>query len=72
MTKTIRMPGTDQLNTAIAWLRCNEGDNGEAENCQAVADWIEYMEREAFIRSTARSSGVTAAEVRRKLEDLLK
>lgn len=65
----MRMPGTDELNTAIAWLRSNEGSNGEADRCAAVADWIEHEETERYIRHTARQAGVTIAAVRRKIAE---
>jgi hypothetical protein len=63
------MPGTDTLDTAIAWLRSNEGDNGEAERCAAVADWLEHEERERALRSAARQAGVQIARVRRRLAE---
>jgi len=35
MTDKIRMPGTDQINIAVEWLKNNEGENGEADNKEA-------------------------------------
>lgn len=63
----MRMPGPDALNAAITWLRLNEGGDGEAEYCAAVADWIEHEERERMLRSVARETGVTVATLRRRL-----
>jgi hypothetical protein len=65
----MRMPGTDDLNIAIAWLRSNEGDNGEAEACARVADWIEHEEHERAIRYGARAAGITTAMLRRKMAE---
>lgn len=65
----MKMPGTDDLNTAIAWLRSNEGDNGEADRCAAVADWIEYEERERYLRLAARDAGVPVARLRRRIRE---
>lgn len=63
----MRMPGTGEIDTAIAWLRLNNGDMGEAERCAAVADWIEHEERERFIRRAARDAGLPVAAVRRRI-----
>ena len=65
-----QMPGTDQLGIAVEWLRNNEGDqNGEAEACKAVADWIESEEFERYLRYEARAHGLPVAAVRRKLAE---
>jgi hypothetical protein len=64
----MKMPGDDELDTALAWLRSNEGDAGEAKRCNAVADWIEYQERERYLRKTARAAGIPLAALRRRLE----
>jgi hypothetical protein len=65
----MKMPSTDDLNTALAWLRSNEGDNSEAERCGRVADWIEHEESERTIRNAARQAGVTVAIARRKFAE---
>lgn len=67
----MKMPTTEQLDTAIAWLRSNEGEEGgEKERCAAVADWIEHEEREREIRAAARKAGVTPATFRRRLNEM--
>jgi hypothetical protein len=65
----IRKPATEQLDTAIAWLRSNEGDEGEAERCAAVADWIEAVEADAHLRNAARNAGVSVAALRKRLRE---
>lgn len=65
----MKRPTTEQLDTALAWLRSNEGDNGEAERCQAVADWLEHQEREAVLRRAAREGGVSVKALRSKLAE---
>jgi hypothetical protein len=62
------MPGTDALNTAIAWLEANEGEeNGERDACQEVAQWLIQQERERYLRHAARNAGVTVARLRKRL-----
>jgi hypothetical protein len=56
-----------QIGLAAEWLRMYEDEGAEA--CRAVADWIEHLDREAFIRSLARRAGVPTAVARRKLTD---
>jgi hypothetical protein len=65
----MRMPPTEAIDTAIAWLESNEGDNGEAERCKLIAKWLEHMNTEAFIRHEARARGVTPARLRRLLKE---
>ena len=38
-----RIPDDWALDTAIEWLRLNEGTGGEKEACHEVADWIEAV-----------------------------
>lgn len=68
----MRMPDTDALNVAIAWLRCNSGGHGEAAGCQEVADWIEHEERERYIRYGARAAGVPRAVFRKRMVAIVK
>lgn len=67
----MKMPSTEQLNVAISWLRANEGIDGEADACEAVAAWIEHEERERLIRSKARAAGVSVARFRRRLNEIM-
>jgi len=60
-------PTDEQLYTAIAWLRCNEGDHGEREGCEAVAAYLEHWAFENMLRREARKAGVPVARLRRKL-----
>jgi hypothetical protein len=68
----MRMPDDPKLEIAMLWLRNNEGDGLEGEACREVADWIEYLERERFIRDMAKKSGAPMAAVRRKIEAMSK
>lgn len=65
----MKRPTTEQLDTAVAWLNSNEGDNGEAERCKAVADWLEHQERETVLRNAAREGGISVKALRRKLAE---
>jgi hypothetical protein len=48
-------PTPDDFATAIAWLNHNDGDNGEAEACSRVAEWLRAkMEDEAPARNRSR------------------
>lgn len=67
----MRMPGTDDLSFAIAWLRVNEGGGLEAKACALVADWIEHEETERYIRSGARQVGVPIAVFRKRFNEKL-
>lgn len=63
-------PTKESLDVAISWLRANEGDNGEAQKCQIVADWIELVERDDYIRRTAREMGVPVALARKRIAEI--
>ena len=63
----MKMPSTEALDVAIAWLECNEGTGDEGAACKAVASWLEHMNREAWLRHEARAAGVPVARLRRKL-----
>ena len=65
-------PTDTEINIAIMWLESNEGDNGEAEACKAVAEWIAHEQRERVVAKIARRAGVTKARARRKLEEMEK
>ncbi len=68
MSSGIR-PTDQQFETALLWLQSNEGDAGEAEACQAVADWIERCRTQDMLRQTARQAGVSVVALRRKLAE---
>lgn len=61
------MPGTDALDTAIMWLRVNNGDSGESDHCNAVADWLEAQVLERQLRRAAREAGLPVAAIRQRL-----
>lgn len=67
--ETVRMPPQSQTDIAVQWLLSNEGRDGEAEACKAVAEWIDHLQSEAYLRKTARAAGVTVARLRRKLAE---
>lgn len=62
-----RLPPKESLDTAIAWLRSNEGIDGEALRCAAVADWLECRETYEYARTEARKAGVPFGPVFRAL-----
>jgi hypothetical protein len=67
---TMRKPSDEQFATAIAWLTTNDGEEGEAEACRAVAEWLRDQQHETFLRSEARKARVPVAALRRKLSEL--
>lgn len=70
MTDRIRMPPDEALSIAIAWLQCNEGeDGGEQAACYAVARWIDHERLERIIRNEARRAGIPTARLRRAMAD---
>lgn len=62
---------SDDIDTAIEWLRVNEGADGEAEACQRVAALLEAeLKRriaDAGVRAAAKALGVKPALVRTAL-----
>ncbi len=64
------MPSDEELETASLWLKANEGvEFDEAIRCKAVAEWLEFMRRERYLRRAARDAGVPVARLRRKLAE---
>lgn len=61
-------PTRNQIDVAILWLRTNEGDNGESEACAAVADWLQDLERNKFLRRKAKEAGIPVAALRQRLK----
>lgn len=64
---TNRIPSDDEIAMAVMWLRCNEGDKGEAEACAAVADWIERDQHDRYLRNAARRARVPIARLRHEV-----
>ena len=60
-------PTCEQMHLAAEWLRINEGEEGEAEACEAVADWLEEQSEAQMLREIAREQGVPVATVRKRL-----
>lgn len=60
-------PQGDTLQTALQWLRLNEGRDGESDACKAVADWLEDFATDDMIRREARRAGIPVALVRKRL-----
>lgn len=65
-----RKPTSDELGTAIEWLRNNESDDEEGERCRAVADWLEAQETQWMLRREARAAGVPVDALRRRLAQM--
>lgn len=65
----------EQLDAAIAWLRCNEGSQeGEAEACHAVAAMLERecerREFESAARVASKRGGITLKRARALLRSV--
>jgi alpha/beta superfamily hydrolase len=62
----------DRMRRAADWLRCNDGEEGEAEDCTAVADWLEdeatRRDEEALARKIARGAAVSVPAARRAIK----
>lgn len=62
------------LDVAILWLEANEGDSGEAEACQRIADFLKRQqakrEREATVRRLVNETGASASLVRKALNKM--
>lgn len=59
-----------QIQTAIAWLECNEAAGDEAGACQAVADWLKTELNQRAVRDAARRVGVSTGLAREALQRL--
>lgn len=64
-----RMPSDEMLGVAIMWLEHNEGEEGEADACRAVAQWLKHERMERMIRREARRAGIPPARLRRLLHE---
>lgn len=63
----MKTPTAEQMTAAAEWLRINEGEEGEAEACEAVADWLDQQAEAKTLRLIAREHGVPVAAVRKRL-----
>lgn len=57
-------PTPEQLRRAAYWLELNEGPNGEAGDCAAVATWLYSQAEQAELRALCRDAGVSVAQAR--------
>ena len=61
----IKRPSCDDLNQAAEWLDCNEGDDGEADTCQRVADWLRSQATAVYERAAARENNIPVDRLRK-------
>jgi hypothetical protein len=65
----MKRPTTQQLDIAAEWLLVNNGNEGEAEACKAVADWLQHIreqvETSAAIKAVAKETGARVSDVRK-------
>lgn len=64
MAKT---PTPDAMLTAADWLEVNEGEEGEMDECHAVAKWLREQVDAKALRQVCREKGVPVARVRAAL-----
>lgn len=57
-------PTPEQLRRAAHWLELNEGPDGEADDCNAVAAWLYRQADNAELRALCRDAGVSVAQAR--------
>lgn len=62
-----RRPSPDSFDVAIAWLRVNEGADGERDACFAVADWLVDQEETLLVRRVARESRLPTDFIRKRI-----
>ncbi len=68
-------PKIQALETAIEWLEVNEGEDGEADDCQSVADWLRHVSAAALKDAAKRAAekelaakhGISVAHLKRIL-----
>lgn len=63
----IRFPTEEEISTAIAWLRVNDGGDGESDRCVAVAEYLRLVADDRTLRLEARKAGITVATLRRRI-----
>ena len=69
----MQTPTVEQMECAAEWLDVNEGEDGEAEGCHAVATWLraeakKKLKREAMAqakRQFAAEKGISVAHLER-------
>lgn len=63
----MRRPSPEDFAVAAEWLDVNEGEEGEAESCKRVAEWLRHEDAEHILRTECRRAGVSIRAVRAKL-----
>ena len=63
----MKRPSIDAMETAAEWLDINEGDEGEADECAAVAKWLRAQIAAAQLREVAKAAGVSVPVARRAI-----
>ena len=63
-----KKPSEADFELAACWLRINDGDNGESEACNRVAEWLDERRRASRIREAAREAGIPVAMIRARLK----
>lgn len=65
-------PNSQDLIIAIMWLESNEGDNGEADNCKIVAQYLNKLltktEESEMINDAAQKAGLLPSVLKRRLK----
>lgn len=67
MTDKIKAPSAQEVHTAVDWLRINEGDCGEADECEAVAKWLLAWDDARDLRKAARDNRVPIRVLRQAM-----
>lgn len=65
----MKLPQVDDIATAVEWLLCNEGDDGEAESCRRVADWLVIYARASVERAAAKQVGCSVDRFRQVMAE---
>ena len=67
MSKAKRTPTIEAMYLAAEWLDCNEGGDGEAEACHAVAEWLRAQASAKTFRACCRLAGLPVGKARKAL-----
>jgi hypothetical protein len=64
-----RKPSAEAIAMACEWLEINDGTEGEAEDCKAVAAWLRKLQDEADLKRVARIAEVPVSVARARLKE---
>lgn len=67
---SMKRPALDAMTTAAEWLDINEGDEGEADECKAIAKWLRAQIEAAEVRAIAKETGVSTAIARKAMNTI--